>query len=219
MATDRDAVAHAGDFVRGVHGFVGIGRHVAFLGFTGNRYWWLRDRTKRGNAYCQFIVKETEIGGVMEIIEDLLFGDNVKYLQCSKCSAKLTGVDTIVIHATGGASAISSALYLCRPDTSVSAHAVIARDGEVFQLLPFCLKAWHAGRGFHAGRVFLNDCSIGIELDNAGELKRVAIVTSRGSGGNIHPIRSTRRRRTGKRSTGICLPRGSLPSWRRCAGC
>lgn len=109
----------------------------------------------------------------MEIIEDLLFGDNVKYLQCSKCSAKLTGVDTIVIHATGGASAISSALYLCRPDTSVSAHAVIARDGEVFQLLPFCLKAWHAGRGFHAGRVFLNDCSIGIELDNAGELKRV----------------------------------------------
>ena len=42
-----------------------------------------------------------------------------------------------------------------------------------FQLLPFDVKAWHAGKSFHAGRVNLNDCSIGIELDNAGELQRV----------------------------------------------
>lgn len=50
---------------------------------------------------------------------------------------------------------------------------VIGRDGEIFQLLPFDLKAWHAGKSYHAGRVNLNDCSIGIELDNAGELQRV----------------------------------------------
>lgn len=58
--------------------------------------------------------------GVMEIIENLLFGDNVKYLQCSKCKVKLSRVDTIVLHSTVGAGAISSALYLGRPDTSVS---------------------------------------------------------------------------------------------------
>ena len=40
-------------------------------------------------------------------------------------------------------------------------------------MLPFDVKAWHAGKSFHAGRVNLNDCSIGIELDNAGELQRV----------------------------------------------
>ena len=109
----------------------------------------------------------------MEIIENLLFGDNVKYLQCSKCRVKLSRVDTIVLHSTVGAGAISSALYLGRPDTSVSAHVVVGRDAEVFQLLPFDVKAWHAGKSFHAGRVNLNDCSIGIELDNAGELQRV----------------------------------------------
>ena len=109
----------------------------------------------------------------MEIVENFLFGDNVKYLQCSKCKVKLVHVDMIVLHGTGGASAISSALHLCRPDTEVSAHVVIGRDGEVFQLLPFDVMAWHAGKSFHAGRVNLNDCSVGIELDNAGELKRV----------------------------------------------
>ncbi|MEI3421505.1 MAG: N-acetylmuramoyl-L-alanine amidase [Butyricimonas faecihominis] len=104
----------------------------------------------------------------MEIIENLLFGDNVKYLQCSKCKVKLSRVDTIVLHSTVGAGAISSALFLGRPDTSVSAHVVVGRDAEVFQLLPFDVKAWHAGKSFHAGRVNLNDRSIGIELDNAG---------------------------------------------------
>ena len=74
--------------------------------------------------------------GAMEIIENLLFGDNVKYLQCSKCKVKLSRVDTIVLHSTVGAGAISSALYLGRPDTSVSAHVVVGRDAEVFQLLP-----------------------------------------------------------------------------------
>lgn len=109
----------------------------------------------------------------MEIIENLLFGDNVKYMRCSKCSKRLTHVDTIVLHATGGANAVSSALHLCRPDTDVSAHAVIGRDGEIFQLLPFDVKAWHAGKSSYAGRVNLNNYSIGIELDNAGELQRV----------------------------------------------
>ena len=144
------------------------------MGFAGDRARGIRDRKKRGEGNREFVVKEMEIKrGVMEIIENLLFGDNVKYLQCSKCKVKLSRVDTIVLHSTVGAGAISSALYLGRPDTSVSAHVVVGRDAEVFQLLPFDVKAWHAGKSFHAGRVNLNDCSIGIELDNAGELQRV----------------------------------------------
>ena len=144
------------------------------MGFAGDRAWRLRDREKRGEGNREFVVKEMEIKrGVMEIIENLLFGDNVTYLQCSKCKVKLSSVDTIVLHGTVGAGAISSALYLCRPDTSVSAHVVVGRDAEVFQLLPFDVKAWHAGKSCHAGRVNLNGCSIGIELDNAGELQRV----------------------------------------------
>ena len=140
------------------------------MGFVGDRARGIRDRKKRGEGNREFVVKEMEIKrDVMEIIENLLFGENVKYLQCSKCKVKLSCVDTIVLHSTVGAGAISSALYLCRPDTSVSAHVVVGRDAEIFQLLPFDVKAWHAGKSFHAGRVNLNDCSIGIELDNAGE--------------------------------------------------
>ena len=109
----------------------------------------------------------------MEIVDNLLFGGNVKYLQCLKCSEKLERVDTLVLHSTIGSGALSSALYLSRPDTAVSAHVVIGRDAEIFQLLPFDVKAWHAGKSAHAGRTNLNGCSIGIELDNAGELQRV----------------------------------------------
>ena len=162
----------------------------------------------------------------MEIIENLLFGENVKYLQCSKCKVKLSSLDTIVLHGTVGARTISSALYLCRPDTSVSAHVVVGRDAEIFQLLPFDVKAWHAGKSFHAGRVNLNDCSIGIELDRAGSswimpgsynVWEIDII--RVSGGNILPIRCTRRKKRGGRDTGILLPRGSLRSRRRSVVC
>ncbi|MFR7879334.1 MAG: N-acetylmuramoyl-L-alanine amidase [Butyricimonas paravirosa] len=154
----------------------------------------------------------------MEIIENLLFGDNVKYLQCSKCKVKLSRVDTIVLHSTVGAGAISSALYLGRPDTSVSAHVVVGRDAEVFQLLPFDVKAWHAGKSFHAGRVNLNDCSIGIELDNAGGCNAWGTVIIRVSG-EYSPDQVYTTEEEGGRDTGILLPRGSLRLRRRSVVC
>ena len=80
--------------------------------------------------------------------------------------------DTIVIHYTGGGNAMSSAQLLARADTSVSAHLVIARSGQILQLLPFNVKAWHAGYSSLEGRQNVNNFSIGIELDNAGPLHR-----------------------------------------------
>ena len=77
----------------------------------------------------------------------------------------------IVLHYTAGTSAESSALFLTRPDVSASAHVVIGREGEVFQLVPFNIEAWHAGKSWDAGRGGLNRYSIGIELDNLGKLR------------------------------------------------
>ena len=77
----------------------------------------------------------------------------------------------IVLHYTAGTSAESSALFLTRPDVSASAHVVIGREGEVFQLVPFNIEAWHAGKSWYAGRGGLNRYSIGIELDNLGKLR------------------------------------------------
>ena len=82
-------------------------------------------------------------------------------------------LDTIVIHYTRGSSGSSSANWLSREKVEASAHLVIDRSGEVFQLAPFNVKTWHAGDSELNGRKWFNNFSIGIELDNAGPLKKV----------------------------------------------
>jgi N-acetylmuramoyl-L-alanine amidase len=57
---------------------------------------------------------------------------------------------------------------LCSPEAAVSVHYLIAKDGEVYQLVEDENKAWHAGVSHWAGKDGLNDDSIGIELDNNG---------------------------------------------------
>jgi N-acetylmuramoyl-L-alanine amidase len=49
---------------------------------------------------------------------------------------------------------------------------VIARDGTIYQLVPFDTITWHAGVSAHGVRKGLNKYSIGIEMDNAGNLKK-----------------------------------------------
>ena len=78
--------------------------------------------------------------------------------------------DTIVIHYTAGANAESAIYTLCDRKRKVSAHLVVGRDGAVTQLLPFNIVGWHAGRSLWRERTSLNQYSIGIEIDNAGQL-------------------------------------------------
>lgn len=108
----------------------------------------------------------------MKIVEHWLEGLETERLRCTKNSRLMVAADTIVLHATDGANAMSSACYLARNDTSVSAHLVVGRSGQVIQLLPFNVQAWHAGVSEHAGRKGLNAYSVGIEIDNAGKLHR-----------------------------------------------
>ena len=53
---------------------------------------------------------------------------------------------------------------------TVSAHALIRRDGEIVQYVPFHRRAWHAGQSQFQGRDRCNDFSIGIELEGTDEL-------------------------------------------------
>jgi N-acetyl-anhydromuramoyl-L-alanine amidase len=50
-------------------------------------------------------------------------------------------------------------------DLKVSAHALIRRDGECIQFVPFTKRAWHAGVSQFGGREQCNDFSLGIELE------------------------------------------------------
>ncbi len=58
------------------------------------------------------------------------------------------------------------------PGNRVSAHLVVARDGRIVQCVDFNLRAWHAGQSGWEGLTDLNSHSIGIELENAGSIRK-----------------------------------------------
>ena len=52
----------------------------------------------------------------------------------------------------------------------VSAHALVSRDGNITQYVPFGMRAWHAGQSQYQGRTGCNDFSIGIELEGTDQM-------------------------------------------------
>lgn len=74
----------------------------------------------------------------------------------------------VVIHYTAMQSAKAALKTLCDPNNEVSAHYLIAEDGEVLSLVPEALRAWHAGAGHWGAVTDVNSRSIGIELANTG---------------------------------------------------
>ncbi len=66
------------------------------------------------------------------------------------------------------ASLTAARATLCNPQTEVSAHYLIGRDGAVEALVPEDLRAWHAGAGRWGNVQDINSRSVGIELDNTG---------------------------------------------------
>jgi N-acetylmuramoyl-L-alanine amidase len=76
----------------------------------------------------------------------------------------------VVLHYTGMVGVRAAADRLCDPAAEVSAHYLIARNGEVLALVPEELRAWHAGVSAWGGVTDVNSRSIGIELDNPGHV-------------------------------------------------
>ena len=78
----------------------------------------------------------------------------------------------LVMHFTAGRNFESSLAWLTNPLAKASAHIIIGRDGKITQMVPFNVKAWHAGQSSWLNLTGMNNHSIGIELDNAGKLQR-----------------------------------------------
>lgn len=80
----------------------------------------------------------------------------------------------LVHHFTGGWTDAAGVMR----ERGVSAHFVVQRDGTIIQCVPCNQIAYHAGkskwRDPKTGREFsgLNTCSIGIEIENCGDLPR-----------------------------------------------
>jgi N-acetylmuramoyl-L-alanine amidase len=79
-------------------------------------------------------------------------------------------VDTVVLHATVLNTLDEVVEKFADPESQVSAHYTIDRDGTIACHVAEDQRAWHAGQSrMPDGRVSVNDFSIGIELVNLND--------------------------------------------------
>ncbi len=109
----------------------------------------------------------------MNIANHRLEGEGIDYRESPNQGGPYApgALDTIIIHYTAGANAESAIRTLSDTERKVSAHLVVGRDGSVTQMLPFDTVGWHAGVSTWGDREGFNKYSIGIEIDNAGQLE------------------------------------------------
>ena len=79
-----------------------------------------------------------------------------------------TAISMIVLHYTGMPTAPAALDWLASPASKVSAHYVVAEDGQVVRMVAEEARAWHAGRSWWRGITDVNSASIGIEIVNPG---------------------------------------------------
>jgi len=78
-------------------------------------------------------------------------------------------VSILVLHYTGMQDAAAAIARLRDPAAKVSAHYVVAEDGQVIRLVQEPDRAWHAGKSSWRGvSGDMNSSSIGIEIVNPG---------------------------------------------------
>jgi N-acetylmuramoyl-L-alanine amidase len=77
-------------------------------------------------------------------------------------------ISILVLHYTGMQDAASAIRQLSNPAAKVSAHYVVAEDGQIVRMVDEEKRAWHAGRSYWRGVTDINSASVGIEIVNPG---------------------------------------------------
>lgn len=77
-------------------------------------------------------------------------------------------ITMLVLHYTGMEDAASAIARLTDAEAKVSAHYLIAEDGEIVRMVGEDKRAWHAGLSSWRQITDVNSASIGIELVNPG---------------------------------------------------
>ena len=93
-----------------------------------------------------------------------------KSFNFSKKSRLKRNIRYLIIHYTGMQSARVSMDRLKNPQSNVSCHYFIMRNGDIFKMVDENRVAWHAGKSKWKSIKNLNNCSIGIEMQNKGHL-------------------------------------------------
>jgi N-acetylmuramoyl-L-alanine amidase len=105
-----------------------------------------------------------------KVIDNLLYvGDQqVPYKETPNVGVEITPT-LIVIHYTGDNSLEGALSWLTTKRSKVSAHIVVDKDGTIYQLAPFNVATWHAGKSSYGGSSGVNSFSIGIENVGIGD--------------------------------------------------
>jgi N-acetylmuramoyl-L-alanine amidase len=77
-------------------------------------------------------------------------------------------VTMLVLHYTGMQDAASAIARLTDAEAKVSAHYLVAEDGQIVKMVNEDMRAWHAGRSYWRGITDVNSASVGIEIVNPG---------------------------------------------------
>lgn len=93
-----------------------------------------------------------------------------KFLPTKNHGGKITP-RYLIMHFTANGSVSGTVKWFQKQGSEASAHVIIGRDGEVVQMVPFHLRAWHCGQSRWRGIGDLNHYSIGFEMVNWGRLK------------------------------------------------
>jgi N-acetylmuramoyl-L-alanine amidase len=73
-------------------------------------------------------------------------------------------ITAIILHHTASFNFESEVEWMCSPESKVSAHYLIGRNGKIAQLVLDENVAWHAGDSELSGVKWVNNFSIGIEM-------------------------------------------------------
>lgn len=89
-----------------------------------------------------------------------------------KGPGKLRGPDGIVMHYTAGWTTQGDIATLTTSSRQASVQFILSREGAIYQCMPANWRAWHAGPSKYNGWNGLNNNFIGIEICNAGWIKK-----------------------------------------------
>ncbi len=90
-------------------------------------------------------------------------------------SARSAAVSAIILHADAATQIGSSLDWVRRPESKVSYHVMVGRNGSIFHVVHPERKAWHAGVSEMDGVPNVNDFAIGVCLSNSNNGERFPI--------------------------------------------
>lgn len=84
-------------------------------------------------------------------------------------SKRTKPISAIVLHADASSDGKSTARYLSTPESKVSYHILVDRDGTVYNIVHPDKKAWHAGKSQLDNQTDCNQFTVGVCMSNKND--------------------------------------------------